>query len=226
MARSHLRRRRSSSGSYKSAKSWLSVSRSKQSKRASEPIVRRDKRKSKRRQPARGKSVSFKKRATTRSKNSRTTSSARSKSQEVRCPICLEKLRNSFGSLPCKHRFHIGCICAYFEDKARPSCPLCRREYTPGFASQLCRPVWEHLIRKFAQKNRSWFNLDDVANEPRKLIEVYVRWFDAQPAGGKRQQYLKRMWKVDPHWQLEKVKEQSKPQGPGRPLFDENGPIR
>lgn len=46
------------------------------------------------------------------------------------CPICLDdfEVRQKLSELPCRHRFHTGCLRRYFETAARLQCPNCRRD--------------------------------------------------------------------------------------------------
>ena len=47
------------------------------------------------------------------------------------CGICLNSLNNNIETLPCNHKFHIGCIKRLTTSRCvlRNNCPLCRRHF-------------------------------------------------------------------------------------------------
>lgn len=182
MPKTSLHRKRRST-SFKTARSWLSRTRSKHSKRASDPI----KRKPKPKPIGKGnRSLSLKKRSGTRS---------RSKSE--RCAICLEPIRDELGRLSCGHRFHVHCICMTWKGASKPSCPLCRRAISIVYARDLCGPIWNRVVNRFVARNRDWFSLGDLKGIPPEKIEHFIITYEALK-DEKRKAGMKGYYKKDP----------------------------
>jgi len=106
------------------------------------------------------------------------------------CAICLGSLAAAETvTLPCNHKFHMGCVSSMRKLTQNQVCPVCRANLPPGPKRAFEEAVRRYLVvdRRLAREDRAWTSLSKKERD--EMDAVIALWRGAASEGQTEAQF-------------------------------------